>query len=332
MDKPHVEALIERGRRAPGGPSEGAWFDELDSNRAEVDAHVRSVLVGGDGNEVATLGARLWPYWVRRATDGTEWLEAATSAAATLHSPPSQDLSLLLYGAGLAAFRRGDNDKSRGLNQRALEVAEAVGSDTGKNRALIGLSRAAFRDGNFSLGADQAAAAGAVAERAGDEEGLTLAMHMEAELRRASGDYGAAIPLYEHLLTLDRSAEDDRAIAMELYNLGSVLLQTGDLDRAESCLRESLDRAVVQQAVGQIPYSLLGLAGLAARRGDARAAGQLLGAVEAHFEAEGEVLDPAEQIELASHKTIGAGADPDAFALAYAGGRSQSLEDASGNL
>jgi tetratricopeptide (TPR) repeat protein len=320
-----VAPLIDRGQRVLDGPDEGAWFDELDANRSAVEDHVRSVLAGVDGGAIATLGARLWAYWVRRANDGSDWLERAVGATEATSAPPSEDLAVLLYGAGLAAFRHGDNERCRELSERALRVAERVGSDVGRNRALVGLSRAAFRDHDFTRGIDYAASAGTIAIAADDRNGEILAMHMEAELRRAAGDYSAAAPLYEGLLELDREANAQRAIAMELYNLGSVLLQVGDLNRADSCLRESLRVAIQVHAADLVPYSLLGLAGLAARRGDAVTAGRLLGAVEAHFESEGELLDPAEQIELASHKTAGEAADQTAFTAAHAAGRSTSV-------
>ncbi len=150
---------------------------------------------------------------------------------------------------------------------------------------------------------------------------------MEAEINRAAGKYTAAVPLYERLLEGDRATGDVRALAMELYNLGSVLVQIGELDRAETLLRESLDLAAGHDR-GQIAYTTLGLAGLAARRGDPAAAGRLLGSVMAYFDAVGEVLDPAEQLEFQSHRVAAESAGRTAFEAAYLDGRSVAPSDA----
>jgi len=91
---------------------------------------------------------------------------------------------------------------------------------------------------------------------------------------------------------------------MEHHDLGSALLQVGDLQGAERHLTESL-RLVQGGVTEQLPYALLGLAGLAARHDDPAVAVSCSGAVQAHFEREDEVLDPAEQLKLASHLEAG---------------------------
>lgn len=323
-----VVALLARGAEAVGTEAESRWFDELDDHRRTVDAYVESTLAGDDGAAAAHLGALLWPYWTRRATDGAEWLERVLVAVERTAPPPSEDFALLLYGAGLAAFRHGDNPRSRTLSQQSLDVATDAMSPIAQVRAHVGLSRAAFRDHDWNAGIEHARTAGRIAADCGDEPGALVALHMEAEITRAAGDYAATVPLYERLLSGDRAAGDVRAEAMELYNLGSVLLQVGELDRAGSCLRESLRLADEHADHEQFAYTTLGLAGLAARRAEPAVAGRLLGAVEAYFDAAGVVLDPAEQIELDSHRAAGRSADVEAFEAGFAQGRALSVQEA----
>lgn len=318
MGDSSVEALLDRGATALGTASEGSWFDELDRRQSEVSAAVDRVLASGDSADAARLGGRLWEYWTRRAEDGKARLEQVLEASGG--APPSEASALVHYAAGLLAFRQGDNERSRTLNLRALELARAAVSPIGECRALIGLSRAAFRDHDWDGGAEYAAEAGTIAAASGDTLGTVQALHMKAEIRRAAGDYEAARPLYDQLLVIDRAEGDQRSISMELYNRGSVLLQLGLLDDAERDLRESIAVAVDHGIVDQFPYCLLGLGGLAARRADAVTAGRLLGAVEAHLASEGIVLDPAEQVELDSHLAAGASADAAGFTAARAAG------------
>ena len=320
-------ALVERAVGAVGTADESRWFDELDAERDSVDALVSSALAAGDGAAIAHLAALLWPYWTRRATDGADWLERSVACVERVLTQASGELASLLYGAGLAAFRRGDNARCRDLSQRSLDAAIEARSARAEALAHVGLSRVAFRDRDWTGGLEHARSAGRIAAESDDEAAALMALHMEAEINRASGEYAEAVTLYERLLEGDRAAGDTRAAGMELYNLGSVLVQIGELDRAETCLRESLAVASGHDPA-QIAYTTLGLAGLAAQRGDPAIAGQLLGSVEAYFEAVGEVLDPAEQLELQSHRVAAKSAGQAAFESAYLDGRSIAPRDA----
>jgi tetratricopeptide (TPR) repeat protein len=316
--------LVRTGRLAVGTKDESGWFDRLDESRADVDAAVAASLEAGDLDTAVQLGAALWPYWVRRAADGKDWLDRIT--AATARAPSSTALAELRYGAGLAAFRRGDTGASRSLNEAALSAAEGCASPRGRALAYIGLARASFRDRDYSGGLSLAATADQAAAEAGEETLRTTALHLRAELTRAQGAYDDAVPVYQRLLEAGERAGDVRSLAMEHHNLGSVLLQLDRLEDAERHLGAALEGSR-NDAIDQLPYALLGMAGLAARRGDGAIAGQLLGAVEAHLEAAGQVLDPAEQVELDSHVAV-ARRTSGTFDEARASGRNLSLAEA----
>lgn len=190
----------------------------------------------------------------------------------------------------------------------------------------LNLSRADFRDGAYAGGIEHAVAADTHAAACGAEDLRITALHMRAELTRASGDYATAVPMYQQLLAADEAKGDEAALAMEHYNLGSVLLQTGDLDAARSHLQRSLVLCTAKPE--QVRYTLLGFAGWLARAGDPRTAGTVLGAVEQHLGSIGEVLDPAEAVELASHVRAGRERDGAAFEDGRAAGRSMTLAEA----
>lgn len=286
---------------------------------------VRRALAQGDATAVVALVAASWRELLDHGgREGAELIgEAATL---TREARPSKALATLRYAAGLIAFRSGDNARCRELSQSALEVAITVSSDEEQARAHVGLSRADFRDRRYDSALAHAEAAAALAESAGADDLAVSALHMRAEITRARGDYPAAVPLYERLLAADEAAGDLRSLAMEHYNLGSVLVQSGDLGAAREHLQASY--ALLDQAPGQAVYTLLAFGGLAARDGDPALAGQLLGAVHAELDRRGEVLDPAEQLELDSHVTVARNADASAYDTAYTAGRALSLDEA----
>lgn len=230
---------------------------------------------------------------------GREVNQGAQGMMRAMEAEPSQELAEQQYADGLAAFRRGDNSECRRLNEAALATAQQAGSERGMALGCIGLSRADFRDGDYAGGAAHAARADEHALACGAEDLRVTALHMRAELTRAQGKYAEAVPMYERLLAADQASGDDGSLAMEHANLGSVLLQTGDMTAARAHLQRALDLCPAKP--GLLPYILLGYAGILARTGKPDAAGQLLGAVEAHLESVGEVLDPAEALELSGH-------------------------------
>jgi tetratricopeptide (TPR) repeat protein len=238
-----------------------------------------------------------------------------------------------LYDDGVAAFRRGDNDECRRLSEEAIRVAAEAGSDHEQARGHIGMCRAEFRDRDYAAGMQHAAQAEALASRCGDERLQLAALHMRAEMTRAAGDYAAAVPLYEELLAADERAHDVGALALEHYNLGSVLLQAGDVPGARAHLRAALRMCTGEHAdEGMLTYTLLGIAGLLARDGDPATAATLLGAVQARLTARGEVHDPAEQLELTTHEDAARTRAGAAFAPAYEEGLRLSLDDALARL
>ncbi len=212
---------------------------------------------------------------------------------------PSETLAQQQYADGLAAFRRGDNSECRRLSAAALDTAQRAGSERGQALGHIGLSRADFRDADYAGGAAHAAFADQHALACGADDLRVTALHMLAELTRAQGKYAEAVPMYERLMAADQASGDDGSLAMEHSNLGSVLVQTGDFTAARPHLQRALELSQVKP--GLLPYILLGYAGILARTGRPQDAGQLLGAVEAHLEGIGEVLDPAEALELSGH-------------------------------
>lgn len=248
--------------------------------------------------------------------------DAATLLGVTSRETGTADEA---YAAGLAAFRRGDNVRCRQISEELLASAAREGDDRGQALAHLNLARADFRDARYPSGVENAAAADSFAAAAGAEELRVTALHMRAELTRAMGEYVAAVPLYRQLLRSDQERGDEASLAMEHYNLGSVLLQTGDLDEARGHLERSL--SLCDSKPGQLEYTILGWAGWCARSGDPGMAGTLLAAVQGHFEALGEVLDPAEAVEMESHVSSARRRDAGAYERGFERGAALSLPE-----
>jgi tetratricopeptide (TPR) repeat protein len=242
---------------------------------------------------------------------------------------PTADAARRLYDEGVAAFRRGDNDECRRLSEAAIRTAVAAGSDVEQARGHIGMCRAEFRDRDYVTGAEHAARAEELATRCGDDRLRLAALHMRAEMTRAAGDYAGALPLYEELLAADENARDKGAQALESYNLGSVLLQAGDVAGARQRLETALRLCTGEHRdEGMLAYTLLGLSGVLARSGDPLVAATLLGAVQARLARVGEVLDPAEELELATHVAAARARAGAGYDASHARGEAMTVDEA----
>lgn len=211
-------------------------------------------------------------------------------------APPSHERALVLYADGVLAFRQGDMDSSRSRNEDALRMARELGDDEAEAYALVGLSRVALRDGDFTEVVRLAEAARALVPD--DPEASVAPLHMHAAGTRLLGRYDEARALYEESLALNRARGDARMAAMEIHNLLHVELHRGDVAAAERRFAEW--RSMVG-ASGD-PYDgamwSLNSAAFALVHGEPGRAGELLDEAEQRLAAAGIVLDPDDASEL----------------------------------
>lgn len=203
--------------------------------------------------------------------------------------------ALALYEDGLRAFRAGDRDASKRLNEDALEVARASGDLKAEVLALIGLSRVAFRDGDYGRTRALASEALELAKSLGQEAEVSP-LHMLAAATRLAGKYDEARLLYRESVDLNQRLGASEWATMELHNLGFVEFHRGDVEEAERLFAEAakLDR--------DEPYDLamrdLQRAALAVSRGQAHEGADLLARVESRLDGAGIVLDPDDGFEV----------------------------------
>lgn len=103
----------------------------------------------------------------------------------------------------------------------------------------------------------------------------------EGLIAGALGDWGRAKTAHEEALAVFREAGDEGGVVLCLSNLGLLALGRSRLAEAAPPLGEALRLAAKLDHKAGIHYSLLGLAGVAARGGRPERAALLWGATEA---------------------------------------------------
>jgi hypothetical protein len=123
--------------------------------------------------------------------------------------------------------------------QAALAPARAARDPRLELRVEMNLARVAFRDGNA---ARIRAHAERMTELAGDDEDLSFgAVHMLAWAEYTDGNVGRALELFEENVATARATGNRIGEASELLNLGSLMTDRGDADRAAGYLSAALD-------------------------------------------------------------------------------------------
>jgi tetratricopeptide (TPR) repeat protein len=212
-----------------------------------------------------------------------------------------------LYQQGLEAFRKGDNERSRELNDRSLALAREADDAPAVVDALMGLARVALRDEDLA----RVHALAAEAREVATEHGLAgrpvaLPLHLDAEATRMSGDLAGARALYEESIALNRRLGDERGVALEQANLAWVAINEGRIDEAEALVRASLDSGHTEEPYLQA-FCSIALARCAGERGDRNRARELLTGADEQLAAAGLVLDPTDKPEY--EKTVEMAAD-----------------------
>jgi tetratricopeptide (TPR) repeat protein len=237
----------------------------------------------------------VWRLWLVSGdvAGGRQLIAATLQDGAAM---PSRAWALALYGDGLLAFRQGAQAESRARNEAALETARAVGDREAEALALVGLSRVAFRDGDYDRVRSLALEARELT-RDLDPNADVAPLHMLAAGTRLAGDHDGAAALYDESLELNRRLGDSRMVGVELHNLGHVELHRGNVEAAERCFAECADVRNEDDPY-EAAMTRLNRAALAFARGDRHLAADLLGRTTETLEAAGIVLDPDDAFEV----------------------------------
>lgn len=296
MTRAEAEQLLELSRAAELlGPQQAAWTERLTPERERLAEAVRFFAGAGEGEAATELAANVWRLWLYSGDVGSARDLLATGLEAG-EGRPSRARALALYADGLLAFRIGAQEDSRARNEAALEVARAVGDAEAESLALVGLSRVAFREGDYPRVRALASQAQELTRDLDPAAGV-MPLHLLAAGTRLGGDHDQAIDLYTESLELNRRLGDDRMAGVELHNIGHVEVHRGNLEAAERCFTEC---AALRNP--DDPYDLamgnLNEAALAFGHGDPFRAADLLRRTESTLRDAGIVLDPDDAYEV----------------------------------
>jgi hypothetical protein len=131
------------------GTEAASWMERLSPMRAELVDCARVLAGHGEHEKAVELAANTWRLFLMLSDNG-QGRAMLAAALATENPRPTSARAFALYGDGALAFREGNQPDSRRRNDEALATARTVGDRQAEALALVGLSRVALRDGDYS--------------------------------------------------------------------------------------------------------------------------------------------------------------------------------------
>jgi len=294
--------------------------DELERRHEELKEALDELVERGEPEAALEAQRALVDFWMRKGhlDEGRRQLDRLLAAG----NPPDNLRAAGLAGAGVLAFRQGDDETARRSFEESAELAQ---DDSVLASALGGLSRVALRAADAARTRELALQVLALAP---DERAELSPRHMLAAAARAEGDYAGAEELYGESLELARRLGLRSIEAGELLNLGYVALHLGHAEQAAERFRQSLEIAGELDDDYLLPYAVLGAGTAAAIRGDYEESARLLGAAKAAFDRTGAAIDPGSSEEFETSVAQARRELGDRFDSAWSEGGTLSLDEA----
>ena len=311
------------------GPRQVALLRMLEIEHDNLRAALKWCAETGQTEMALRMAAALGRFWGLRdhLREGRAWFDSILSMPKA--AAPTRARSRALAAAGGLADNQGDYTALRIYCDEALEIKRATGDKSGIPGICMLLAKASTDADDFE-GAHKLLDEGlANALETDNRHGVAIIHNGLGELARLEGNYAEAQPHYEHCLAAFRETENKQGMAFSLHNLAYVWLRDGRVAEAEANFKEGL--AIFRELGNRLGIDMcaVGLAGVAATRGEPVRAARLTGLAEAQLEEIGARLDPADQAELDYYTgMVRAALDADTLATATAEGKTMTLDEA----
>jgi tetratricopeptide (TPR) repeat protein len=309
VDAPTADALLAiaedaraRMRRNDAGAT--AAFEARSSAMHEA---LDCYLAEGKPDAAFRLASSLVPFWIttKRIDDGDRWFTRALVAA----DGSDERRARAIYDHGYLVFWAGQYDLAEARFRDARERARDKDDPTHPSLSIAGHARVALHT-DVPKAIEHLREGVAVTEGTADREGRSSALHVLGVALQMSGDLVGAREIMSARLHLGRETGDEFIVWVESANLSMVERQLGNLDRAEALSRDAVSIGARRGDAMGIPWSLNGLAAVAAAKGDLERAATLLGLADELLEQAGGEWPPDERQQYEGTRAAIAGGLP----------------------
>jgi serine/threonine protein kinase/tetratricopeptide (TPR) repeat protein len=201
----------------------------------------------------------------------------ALTTLAGLHklAPPQGDDPGIAILEAVAYEHTGDYKRQLAISQQAAAIARSRGAKLLLARALYSQAGALGYQGQAQQGTSLIAEGQQIYADAGDRGAVARGYSTTGAILWKSGDFSAAMKMYEKALAINREIGDKGTTALTLNNIALAMSQLGNPVASEKAMRESL--AIFHEIGNQFgeATALVNLAGFLYDRGDLSEAGKM---------------------------------------------------------
>jgi predicted ATPase len=273
----HAEHFADLAEATPlKGPEQARGMARLDLERDNLRAAIDHAVALGDQVLQRRITAPLWRYWEVRGF----LAEGKARIDATLAHGPAVAPELYpnaVAGAGMLAWAMGDHEEGRQRGLELIRLSEASGS---KRQAYVGnrlLSSMAYREHDYDTSEVYSLKGLELARELGDPIEILTSELNHAVLLLDWGKLDVAVPWFERVLERCRTLGHREGIALALLNLAEAAFLLGDDGAAQGRFEEARAEFDAIGFRSHVGHATQGMAAVAARRGDARLAAELMG-------------------------------------------------------
>jgi tetratricopeptide (TPR) repeat protein len=171
------------------------------------------------------------------------WDQEASLIHDTLAQLPADSPSRAgwTHQLGVLTQSRGDYDEAARQYQRALNLEEPLGNQTGMAESYLQLGWLAQDRGDYDEAARQYRRALGISEQLGDQAALAAGYHNLGLLAKDRGDYHEATRQYQRSLEIEVRLGRQDGIATSYHGLGELARLRGDYDEAARLHQRSLE-------------------------------------------------------------------------------------------
>jgi predicted ATPase/DNA-binding XRE family transcriptional regulator len=325
-----VLTLAEQAETGLLGRGQVRWMKELEVELPNLRAALGWLERTGDAVTRLRLASALMWFWYIRGhlSEGRAWLEGALADGEDM-SPALRVRALLTVSA--LAQGQADYQVTVAFAEASLAVAENIGDQRSIAAAHFMRGMVPQMQGDYALAVPRLEEALAQWRQIDDRFWVGMALTQLADAFFGLPDLDRAAALHEEALVVLRESGGPWPTALTLGCLGNVVLEQGDIARAEDLLRESLTLSWDVDDRWIVGHTLASLAVAAERQQQPQCAARLIGAVDGVTERIRAALSqiPAQAARYEhSIEVVRAQLGNEAFAAARAAGRAMPLAEA----
>ncbi|HSD85746.1 MAG TPA: tetratricopeptide repeat protein [Anaerolineae bacterium] len=324
----YLKLMQDAVQQLQAGPDQVVWLDRLEQEQDNFRAALNwAVESPAHQLLLIQLVVALYEFWKLRShlSEGRHWLEIA----AAIEAIPAALRASVLNKAGAMAWRHGDYDRARTLNDQALNLQQQLGDRAGVSLSLQSLAIIDLMTSNFVAARDLLERSLAIERELGQPRLVAHVLNNLAIVAKELGEPDRAEALFGEALELKRAEGDLYGTTFQLHGLGTLAAERQAYAQAASYYREEIALLWKFGDRRALALGFASLADLLAKSNDSVIAAQLLGAADALRQSVGFTISLD---NLAEYESIVAGVqahlEATAFQTAWREGQALALDKA----